>query len=131
MVAKAEADVESYMAALEHPFKEVIETLRQAVLAQDPNRITESVKWNAPNFVYDGEDRATLRLQPGNRMELILHRGAKVRDDASDFAFADPSGTLRWLGPDRALLVFPERGDALARVPATAELIHSWMRTCS
>lgn len=130
-MAKADGGVESYMAALEHPFKAVIEALRQAVLAQDPARITESVKWNAPNFVYDGEDRATLRLQPGDRLELILHRGAKARSDASDFAFADPTGTLTWLGADRALLVFPERGDALERVPATAKLVHSWMRACS
>ena len=51
----------------------------------------EHVKWNAPSFCYAGVDRVTFRLQPGNRLQLVLHRGAKVRDDAADFRFEDPT----------------------------------------
>ena len=38
----------------------IIDTVRAAVLAADP-AISETEKWNAPNFVYDGIDRVTMR----------------------------------------------------------------------
>jgi hypothetical protein len=33
-------------------------------------------KWNAPSFRHAGEDRVTFRLQPGDKLQLIFHRGA-------------------------------------------------------
>ena len=41
----------------------------------------------------------TFRLRPGDRLQLVLHRGAKVRDDAADFRFEDDSGLLEWAAP--------------------------------
>src|SRR5919112_2628857 len=94
-------EVDLLMRRLDHPLKEGIERLRVAILDSNEG-ITEHVKWNAPSFCYAGVDRVTFRLQPGNRLQLILHRGAKVRDDAADFRFEDPSGLLEWVAADRA-----------------------------
>ena len=90
---RREDDVDGFMAALDHPLKAGVEQLRAAILASNDG-ITETVKWNAPNFRYDGIDRVTFRLQPGDRLQLVLHRGVAVRDDAADFRFEDPSGLL-------------------------------------
>ena len=118
--------VSAFLAELQHPFKPGIEQLRAAILASD-DQITEHVKWNAPSFCYDGVDRATFRLQPGHRCQLILHRGAKVRDDAADFRFEDPSGLLEWLGPDRAVVTFRDLADVDARQDAVVDLVNRWM----
>ena len=88
--------VDSFMSELEHPFKAGIEWLRSAIPRVERG-ITEHVKWNAPSFRYAGVDRVTFRLRPGDWLQLVLHRGAKVRDDAADFRFEDDSAC--WSGP--------------------------------
>jgi hypothetical protein len=120
------AGVDAFLAQLDHPFKPAIERLRAAILASNPG-ISEQVKWNAPSFVYDGVDRATFRLQPGDRLELILHRGAKTRDDVAEFRFEDASGLTEWLTPDRAVVRFSDLADADAKQPAVVDLVNRWV----
>ena len=49
------------------PHKRGVEQLRVAILDSNDD-ITEHVKWNAPSFRYAGEDRATFRLFPEDRV---------------------------------------------------------------
>ena len=120
------SDVDRFLADLEHPLKDGVEQLRAAILASD-DAITEHVKWNAPSFCHDGVDRVTFRLQPGNRLQLVLHRGAKVRDDAADFRFDDDSGLLDWVAPDRAVVTFRDLDDVATRRSSVADLIRRWV----
>jgi hypothetical protein len=119
-------DVDAFMAELRHPLKAGIEQLRSAILASN-EQITEHVKWNAPSFRYGGVDRATFRLQPGDRLQLVLHRGAKTRNDSADFRFEDPSGLLEWLAPDRAVLTFRDLADVDARQATVVNLVNRWV----
>src|SRR5688572_4485205 len=119
-------DVDAFMAELQHPLKAGIEQLRSAILASN-EQITEHVKWNAPSFCFGGVDRATFRLQPGDRLQLILHRGAKTRNDSADFRFEDPSGLLEWLAPDRAVVTFRDLADIDARQAMVVNLVNRWV----
>jgi hypothetical protein len=121
------AEVEQYLAALEHPLKEGVLELREAILAADP-AITEHVKWNAPSFRHGGEDRVTFRLRPRGRLQLIFHRGAKVRADAAGFVFDDPSGLMTWPAPDRAVIDFPDLGAVAAHRAEVGALVARWVR---
>jgi hypothetical protein len=107
-------DVDSFMAELEHPLKAGVEQLRAAILASSDG-ISEQVKWNAPSFVYAGVDRVTFRLQPGNGLQLVVHRGVAVRDDAAEFRFEDDSGLLQWVAGDRAVITFGNLDDVARR----------------
>lgn len=118
--------VDQYMDALVHPMKAEIEAVRAIVLEADP-LITEGVKWNAPSFCYQGDDRVTMRLQPKDRLELIFHRGAKVKD-TTGFTFEDSTGMMKWLAPDRAVVPLADMADVEAKRPALAELVRNWMR---
>jgi hypothetical protein len=120
------AEVEEYLAALEHPLKEGVLRLRTVILAADPE-ITEHVKWNAPSFRYGGEDRVTFRLQPRGKLQLILHRGAKVRTDAATFVFPDPSGLMTWPAPDRAVIDFPDLGFVADHEAEVSTLVKRWV----
>ena len=119
-------DVDTFLAGLDHPLKTGVERLRAAILASN-HGITEHVKWNAPSFCYDGVDRVTFRLQPGNRLQLVLHRGATVRDDAGDFRFEDGSGLLDWVAPDRAVITFRDLDDVAARQEAVVDVVNRWV----
>jgi hypothetical protein len=120
-------DVTEYMARLEHSRKSDVEQIRLAILVSDPG-LSETIKWNAPNFVFDGEDRVTFRLQPGDRVELVLHRGVRTRTDSATFAFHDPSGMVTWAAPDRGVITVPEGADLDRLLQEILPVIHTWVR---
>ena len=51
-------DVAEYLAGLQHSRTADIERIRTAILGADAG-IWETIKWNAPNFIFAGEDRVT------------------------------------------------------------------------
>jgi hypothetical protein len=121
-------DVEQYLAELHHPLKDGVRQLRAAILACDP-AISEHVKWNAPSFRHGGEDRVTFRLRPRGRLQLIFHRGAKVRADSAGFTFDDPTGLMTWAAPDRAVIDFPDLAAVSARQAQVTTLVRRWVQT--
>ncbi len=118
--------VDVFMGELVHARHAEVARLREAILAIDLD-ITERVKWNAPSFCIDGDDRVTLRLQPGDRVEVVFHRGAKRRDGADSFHFDDPTGWLVWASPDRGVVTLADAGETAERLPGLTELARAWM----
>ena len=53
--------VRAYMNQLNHPMKAEIEMVRRIIAGAD-SRLTERIKWNAPSFCLDGDDRITFNL---------------------------------------------------------------------
>lgn len=117
--------VDVFVAALEHGRKADIERVRALIRAADP-RLTEGIKWNAPSYGYD-DDRITFRLKPGDRVELIFHRGAKPKA-LGDFSLADASGLLTFLAPDRAMVAFADTAAIEANADALQDLVRQWMK---
>ena len=118
--------VNQYMEKLDHPLKAEIERVRELILGSD-SQITEHIKWNAPSFCYQGEDRVTFRLFPAvDSIQLIFHRGAKVKD-SKDFAFQDESGLLKWVAQDRATLIFHDMNEIEEKSTPFKNLVSRWM----
>src|SRR3954466_10184575 len=107
-----------------NPSTPTVGVLREAILAADA-RIDENVKWNSPNFTFEGVDRLTLRVNPKGGVQLILHRGAK-KDD-SPLSVDDPTGSLEWRGHDRAILSVTDTEEALRLAPLVTELVQRWL----
>ena len=125
-MANTSAEVDQFMARLEHPLKDGVQRLRTAILASN-DTITEHIKWNAPSFRHAGQDRVTFRLQPGDKLQLIFHRGAKVRTDTAAFAFNDPTGLMTWLAPDRAVIDFPDLQAVTMHQVKVVSLVNRWV----
>jgi len=124
--APAPEDVETFLASLEHPFKQEILALRQIILGADPS-IAEGIKWNAPSF-RTSEFFATFHLRAKDGVQVILHLGAKKRESATTgIGVADPESMLQWLGKDRASVKFRDRKDIEARGAAFADVIRAWI----
>ncbi len=125
--ADTSAAVDRFMAALDHPFKAELQTLRQALLAVDPS-IAEGIKWNAPSW-RTNEYFATTHLRSKTGLSLILHLGAKVRAlPEGGLDIPDPAGLLKWLGKDRAQVEFASAADLAAKLPALQTLFRAWIR---
>ena len=117
--------VDAYMAALDHPLKGVVEAVRAALVGADP-RIGEGIKWNAPSFTWNGEDRVTFNLRPGAPALLVFHRGAKARVD-DGFAFTDETGLIDWKAPGRGVVTLRSAADWEANGPAILALARRWL----
>src|SRR3954465_13791544 len=94
--------VAAFMGALQHPMKPLIEMVRAGILRADKS-ITEGIKWNTASFYRCGWF-ATINLRAKTGIQVVLHQGAKVRDEASmRETIEDGPHLLTWLGKDRAL----------------------------
>ena len=66
-----------------------------------------------------------MRLQPGDRLQLVLHRGAKVRS-TDGFAFTDPAGLIDWAASDRGVVTIAP-GQLAAHTEALSEFLRRWI----
>jgi hypothetical protein len=124
-VAEKLSEVDLYLDTLDHSRKTEILSLRELILSSVPG-LVETIKWNAPNYGRGEADRITMRLHPGNRLQLILHRGAKAGADDL-FRFEDPDKLIAWAAPDRGVITIKDAGDLAVKAEAIAEVLRRWV----
>lgn len=118
--------VDDFLAGLDHPRKADISAVREAIVTWEPTAV-ESVKWNAPNYAMGGQDRVTFRLQPRGRFQIVLHRGAAVKD-SEGFAFDDPDRLVTWASADRGVIDVPTGVASSEELENLMALISRWLR---
>lgn len=125
VVAEEISAVDNYLDRLEHARKAEILALRELIV-KAVSGLTETIKWNAPNYGRGDADRITMRLHPGNRVQLILHRGAKAGADDM-FRFEDPDRLIAWAAPDRGVITIKDAADLAGKAPAIGEVLRRWV----
>lgn len=123
---RSDPTVTAFMAKLDHPLKADIESVRRMLLDASP-RIREGIKWNAPSF-RTSEYFATVNLRSRDRVQLVFHLGAKVKDGTKDMRIADPAGLIKWLAKDRCLVTLGAGEDIRANRAAFQALVRAWIR---
>jgi hypothetical protein len=119
------SDVDIFLDGLDHTRKSEILALRGLILDAVPG-LSETIKGNAPNYGRGDADRITMRLHPGNRVQLILHRGAKAGADDL-FRFEDPDKLIGWAAPDRGVITIKDSADLASKAQAIAEALRRWV----
>lgn len=59
--------------------------------------------------------------------ELVHSRKPEKRADTSTFTFHDPVGRLKWLAPDRGVVVLADHNDTNHTAADVAALVEAWM----
>jgi len=125
--ADTSAAVDKFMAQLEHPMKQEIQTLREIIMAADAS-ILDGIKWNSPSY-RTGEYFATTNLRAKKGVGLIFHLGAKVREmPKGGLAIDDPANLLNWLGKDRAMIEFAELQEIESKRRQFQSVVRQWIR---
>ena len=124
-VAETLSAVDAYLDELQHARKAEVAALRLVILSAVPD-LVERIKWNAPSFGLGDDDRITMRLHPGDRLQLILHRGAKAGAD-DFFRFEDPDRLIAWAAPDRGVVTFKDADDLAGKSAALSEILRRWV----
>jgi hypothetical protein len=109
-----------------HPFRKEIEELRNYILSAN-NKLTENIKWNSPNYCFENEDRITMRIQPPKNIQLIFHRGAKVKEQPKEKLVKENFGLLVWKGNDRAVATFQNRQDIENGKNNLMKIVNEWL----
>ncbi|MDF2651149.1 MAG: hypothetical protein K0Q73_6954 [Paenibacillus sp.] len=116
---------------LEHPLKEEIEEVRKIILSAN-DQINEHIKWNAPSFTFENEDRVTFNFHGKGYFRLVFHCGAKVKNIKSEGRlFDDTTGLLDWVTNDRAMVTFTDMNDVSAKKDRLVEVITNWLKATS
>lgn len=117
-------DVKGWLARLTPEQAAVINRLRSIVLAV-PAAWQESIKWNAPSFAIEGEDRVTLGLNRKGGYRVVLHSGARGHERPP--GFQDRAGLATWPSPDRGVVTVADLADVEAKAEGLARLITDWI----
>lgn len=122
--------VADYLSELNHPRRAEIDQLRGLIQSLDTS-LQESIKWNAPSFEFKTEHVITFRLQPGHRVQLVLHTGVKKRPEPLKLEILDPEKLLEWAAPDRAVITVQNQADLDAKAQSIRHLISQWLEQLS
>ena len=119
-------DVTRFLDELHHPLRREIEALRVIIL-QANALLGENIKWNGPNYSVGAEDRITMRIQPPKQIQLVFHRGAKVKEQPKERLVQDTSGLLIWKENDRAIASFKDMEAVKAAELALSTIVQDWI----
>lgn len=122
-------EVDNFLKELNHPQIDEIEQIREIILKTD-TEITEIIKWNAPSYVYNGQDRITFHFPPKrDKFLLVFHTGAKVKARSTANIIRDESGLLEWKSDDRAIMTFKDNKFLEDNKTYIKTLVHEWIRS--
>jgi hypothetical protein len=117
--------VNAFLDELKHPLREEIETLRSIILNAN-KQLNENIKWNAPNYYLENADIITMKIYPPRKVQLIFHRGAKVKEQPANRLMKKDYEFLFWKANDRAVATFESYTDIQQVKPALIKLIKEW-----
>jgi uncharacterized protein YdhG (YjbR/CyaY superfamily) len=107
--------------------KPLLEALLKAINEACPD-LSETIKWNTPTFCDEGKDRLTIMLHKKDRVGLILHTGAKPKEDKkAPHLYQDDTGLLDWNSNIRATITFTDLADFLSKRELFRKAVKRWV----
>jgi len=110
--------VDAWFESYSNPQKPLVQAVRDLVLAAD-DRVTETIKWQAPTFVYAG-NIASFYPKATKHVSLMFHQGA---------ALPDPTGLLEGSGDTSRVAKFLDLDDLSAKTDALQDIVRAWVRS--
>jgi len=118
---------QEFMKQFEDGRKPLVKAMLDAIVEACPD-LTESIKWNAPNFSDDGKDRMTLMLHKKGTVGLIFHNGARPKEDKkAPHLFTDETGLLEWNSNIRATVSFGDLDEFMAKRLLFQAAVKRWV----
>lgn len=120
--------VEDFRSDLSEDKRLQVDTLRDIILTTQP-QLEEHIKWNAPSYVLDDEDRITFNLMNKQGVvKLVLHMGATRKEDKKgEPIMQDQSGLIEWSSDIRGMITFNSINDVTSNIAALKRIITDWL----
>lgn len=121
-------EVTNFLDQINPSLRGEIECLRSIIMSTGMNLI-EGIKWNAPNYSINGNDRITLRINSPKMIQIIFHRGAKVQEQPPERILDDKYTILLWKENDRAIASFKSLNEIQDNILILKEIITKWIES--
>jgi uncharacterized protein YdhG (YjbR/CyaY superfamily) len=108
-------DVDAWFARYENPMKDVVQRVREIILAADP-RIDECIKWQAPTFTFGG-NLASFFPKSKQHASLMFHLGARIPGSHPRLTGSGNSGRM---------MKIRSVAEANAAKPDLVKLVRAW-----
>lgn len=104
-------------------------TLIRAYISEAAPSAHEHVKWNAPSYQHNGEDRITCNtLNKDGLVKLVFHMGALRKENKkAEPILADPFSVIEWASDIRGYITFKDLNDVVAKEEAVKQLTRAWL----
>ncbi len=103
--------------------------IREIIFDAEP-AVVESIKWNAPNYSYNGEDRITFNvMNKQNKVKILLHMGAKKRENrAGKPVIKNVDALVQWNSDIRGTVDFDDVSDIESKRSELKKLFTEWLK---
>ena len=125
---KKYVSIDEFLGDLDTSKKAQVMKLRETILAVEPS-LEECIKWNAPNYAHEGEDRITFNLlNKEGILKLVFHMGALRKEDKKGpKVLEDDQGIVEWASDIRGMVSFASIEDVEAKQGQVAQLVTDWL----
>lgn len=121
-------EVTDFLDQINPSLRDEIEYLRSIIMSTGMN-LTEGIKWNAPSYSINGNDRITLRINSPKMIQIIFHRGAKVQKQPPERILDEKYTILLWKENDRAIATFKSLNEIQDNILILKEIITKWIES--
>jgi hypothetical protein len=128
MAPSKQASVVDLISNLDEKTAEQVQLLRGIILSLG-TPLTEHVKWNAPSYVLDGEDRITMNLRNKQGIvKLVLHMGVvRPEDKTGAPVLPHDGGIVDWASDIRGLIPFVDAADIREKEQVLRRVVTDWL----
>ena len=105
-----------------------INKLRELILHTEP-RLVENLKWNAPNYVYNDEDRITFNvINKQNKVKIVIHMGPTRKENKKGSPLLpNDQGLVEWNSDIRGTISFEDIHDVNTKSTRLQKLFRDWL----
>ncbi len=119
--------VEEFLEDLNEVRRQQVQALRKIILSLDPV-LAEHIKWNAPSYVFNGEDRITFNTHYPDKIVVLIHMGATKKEDKNAVpVMKDDSGLIQWNSDIRGTLSFSSIDEIQDNEVALHAIFKNWL----
>ena len=128
MPAEKYTSVPDLLDDLDMDKREQVNLLRNIILNLEFD-LTEHIKWNAPSFILNGEDRITFNLvNKENVVKLVIHMGAVRKEDKkAKPILSDDGGVVQWSSDIRGAITFNNLEDLQSKSSTLKKVLSDWL----
>ncbi len=105
-----------------------INRIRKLILRVEPS-LVETLKWNAPNYVFRDEDRVTFNIMnKEGSVKLIIHMGTSKKENKKGKpVLSDDHGIVEWNSDIRGTISFKNLSDVIEKEHALSDVLMNWL----
>lgn len=119
--------VDDYLSGLDSNRRLQVERLRQFILDEVPS-LTEHIKWNAPSYIKDGEDRITLNTMNKEQVvKLVFHMGATKKENKKGQPILKHTKLIEWASDIRGYMTFKNLEEVILNENEIKRTVREWI----